>query len=652
MIQSAMASHESDCSDAAVPDYTHRYHPYFTTNGLFRFVCHADDGKNLKYQCMLCFPKQRIISASRVSSSNLRTHLFRVHNFDLKALEEETKLWKRQTPKRARSSDSQFYRVIATDSVASGVPQTTLETLVTTMLADCLLPFSFAENESFKRLIHHLQPAAQLPVPSQIQINIESSFDIMKASIIAALGPVERVCITADLWSSGRRCYLGLTAHWLNGVDLNRQCAAIACRRLPGTPTCDSVSSLLNEVFREFRLEGKVAKIVTDNWEDSCCVNANASQGGVFADTPDINPDLDVTPIDLASILDIGTDKLKGDLPSHTRCMANLLNQIAQNASLTSVQGECGRMHRSVLSKAKSLWEKRGIGEAMLNVDLVEPKPGGWSSTYNALKVLTRLARDDLALLNAMCRDTQVPNFSEAEVAFITEYCRVLQPVAMALELLKSEAGCSVGYVVPTVRQLLETFGKLRNGDEAPSKPVQVCRPLVEALQQGVNEKFNAVINSEEYLTAAMLVPRFKLLWANPDEKQRLRESLKSSLRDEVPMTSHATELDSSHIHSSDFADDEQPEQAFFSFEAKRRKVSKPDPLSWYVDNYLESDCNTLMVYQGAQVLKPLFLRYNTALASAAHRTSTFHAPKTYETSDKHFEMQLMLRYNNRCSNF
>lgn len=62
-----------------------------------------------------------------------------------------------------------------------------------------------------------------------------------------------------------RRCYLAATVSWLEPVSLKRNSAVLICQRMTGRVTYDKIADLLLEVFKEYALQGKVTKVVTDN---------------------------------------------------------------------------------------------------------------------------------------------------------------------------------------------------------------------------------------------------------------------------------------------------------------------------------------------------------------------------------------------------
>ncbi|KYN12206.1 hypothetical protein ALC57_15629 [Trachymyrmex cornetzi] len=77
---------------------------------------------------------------------------------------------------------------------------------------------------------------------------------------------VDFVCTTADVWSSSKRSYLGMTIYWINSDTLKREGAAIACRRFKGAHTYDKVTEIINKVHSEFELNlNKIMNTIADN---------------------------------------------------------------------------------------------------------------------------------------------------------------------------------------------------------------------------------------------------------------------------------------------------------------------------------------------------------------------------------------------------
>ncbi|KYN30235.1 hypothetical protein ALC57_00303 [Trachymyrmex cornetzi] len=52
--------------------------------------------------------------------------------------------------------------------------------------------------------------------------------------------------------------YLGMTVHWINPETLERESAALACRRIKGKHTYDVLAQAINSVFLEYHIQNKV----------------------------------------------------------------------------------------------------------------------------------------------------------------------------------------------------------------------------------------------------------------------------------------------------------------------------------------------------------------------------------------------------------
>ena len=65
----------------------------------------------------------------------------------------------------------------------------------------------------------------------------------MVKKIKGALGEVDSVSTTADVWTANHRSYLGMTVHWIDRDTLKRCKAAIACVRIIGCHTYDVIAA-------------------------------------------------------------------------------------------------------------------------------------------------------------------------------------------------------------------------------------------------------------------------------------------------------------------------------------------------------------------------------------------------------------------------
>jgi hypothetical protein len=72
-----------------------------------------------------------------------------------------------------------------------------------------------------------------------------------------AIEKATHVSTTADMWSSRRRSFLGMTVHWIES-DLQRRSACLAVRRAIGSHTHNVFAAAIEIVHKEFGIISKV----------------------------------------------------------------------------------------------------------------------------------------------------------------------------------------------------------------------------------------------------------------------------------------------------------------------------------------------------------------------------------------------------------
>lgn len=97
---------------------------------------------------------------------------------------------------------------------------------------------------------------------------------------------------------------------------------------------------------------------------------------------------------------------------------------------------------------------------------------------------------------------------SPAELAFLREYCTTMKPLVKASNILQSECTSFMGWLLPVIQQLLSKLSRL----ETTSK---TCKPLIRALQNGLQKRFGPMMEDPELAAAAVLLPKFKTTWTD-----------------------------------------------------------------------------------------------------------------------------------------
>ncbi len=148
-------------------------------------------------------------------------------------------------------------------------------------------------------------------------------------------------------------------------------------------------------------------------------------------------------------------------LPPHHRCASHTLNLI----STTDVEKQLlaspdtKAIYRSGIAKCTALWNKASrstvaseLVEDVSPKKLVVPTSTRWNSFYEAVSRITEISISDL---NGLCIKLGIKGLTDKEYQFLKEYCVVMKPLTLALDILQGEEHCFYGTLLPTLEILM-----------------------------------------------------------------------------------------------------------------------------------------------------------------------------------------------------
>ncbi|KAJ8045972.1 Zinc finger BED domain-containing protein 4 [Holothuria leucospilota] len=636
----------------------------------FQFKRQEDDKQ--KFQCKLCLPVVKLISASSSSPSNLTTHIkvspsqtlgfdltdavkvslcgmvfcFRVHPGQVESLNKDLKNCKRQktSPISEKPLTQQDIRQFQKKSAS--VPQATVDRLVVDFIINDLQPFSLVEKPSFQNLIKGLQPERSVIGRKSVMRTIEENYQKMKTALINKMSNVTYVCTTADAWTARNRSYLGVTCHWIDAETLQRHSAAIACRRLKGSHTYKLLASTLEDIHKEFKIQNKVERTVTDNGSNFCKAFRLFGGQHVDIDTDSSEDDIPMDFTEVASFLDQAEEsEVMYHLPHHHRCACHTLNLIAsKDVEAAESDKTFKAVSRAAFGKCQAIFNKQSRSslasdtvKEKLGRLLVVPNSTRWNSVYQALECITSLEEKQEGIFDALCDTLEMPSFRQTEMTFIKEFCEVMKPVCQALDILQGEKTASLGFLLPTITCLRE---KLH--DKKISGNLRYCVSLVDALLAGISKRFGRLFQDNDYILASILHPRFKLSWIKCTEDKQKAVTLFKEL---VTSSQSEGSSDESEHRSSEEDNDE---KGFFDSLATVGKTTSINE----ADRFIAQEPTSTASMLDQRFLKPLFIKYNTALPASAAVERLFSiggqifVPNRANISDANFERQLLLKVN------
>ncbi|RXN19408.1 Tol2 transposase [Labeo rohita] len=241
--------------------------------------------------------------------------------------------------------------------------------------------------------------------------------------------------------------------------------------------------------------------------------------------------------------------------------------------------------------------------------------------------------------LQETCEKLLVTRFKAAELTFIQEYVQVMAPLAKALDILQSEKMAYAGVLVPTISILLDKMEHMKH-----EVNIHHCNPLIDALINGVKQRFGYIFQDARLLIASAAHPMFRLAYI-PNGK---KADVVSNLKAELSLLQTRYPDDHMHTDGKNPTDDDDDVTGYFP---SLRTKTVPNE----VDSYLQStETNLVNAFQNLPMMKKIFLKYNTGVPASAACELLFSVgkdifrPKRNRLSDANFEKLLLCRVNNQ----
>uniref|UniRef100_A0A8C5BHX1 BED-type domain-containing protein n=1 Tax=Gadus morhua TaxID=8049 RepID=A0A8C5BHX1_GADMO len=577
------------------------------------------DKKNIVVKCNLCVGG-KLLSTAKNSTSNLKKHLSSKHP--------STKLVGRpaegmEDSGGALAAKQQRLSFSASSAVAKTVSASEIHKLVAGYVVEEMLPISTVESPSFRRIINKIPTTSKtggaMPDRKTFANYLDKCYGDMEKELREQFDSLEYISTTADLRTANNKSFMGMTAHWIQPSTLKRGKAAIACRRVRGRHTYDVIAGEIEQIHMSYGLGGKVTATVTDNGSNFVKAFQVFHKTASDSEEEDEDRSDSVTFEDLNNVLS-GSDGDANDmisLPPHHRCASHTLNLISTDIEKwLSSNSDTRAVYRSATAKCSALWTKASRSavasetvEKFSRRKLLVPTSTRWNSFYEALCRITDITITDL---QSLCTQLGMRCITDKEYHFVKEYCIVVKPLAMALDILQGEDNCFYGTTLPTLEALMTKTLDLK---------ANLSR-MTSGLPDAIKTRFASTLDSKEALLAAVTIPKFKLRWLRDDEAKK--DAAKCMLAAECHAQGHPLpeELPPAPVSGGE------DESNFFSFtDDKEDSNSVETEIADYLKSGVEID--TLNKFP---TIKALFLRFNTPTPSSANRLS-----------DKRFEHLLLL---------
>lgn len=149
----------------------------------------------------------------------------------------------------------------------SATKAASLATATATWIAKSCRPIAICEDEGFINLMRAATGNMMYSPPSRttIQRRVDTMFNDCKSGIQKDLKETAHVALTCDYWSSvSNVSFLGMTVHYVDN-NFNLISKALAVDESTERHTTENVRAEIESVIQDFKLDGKVVAVVTDN---------------------------------------------------------------------------------------------------------------------------------------------------------------------------------------------------------------------------------------------------------------------------------------------------------------------------------------------------------------------------------------------------
>uniref|UniRef100_A0A8C6UZ75 Transposase n=1 Tax=Neogobius melanostomus TaxID=47308 RepID=A0A8C6UZ75_9GOBI len=446
-------------------------------------------GKNVSVRCTLC-PGEKLLSAAVNSNANLAKHLKGKHA-NMKLVAQLPGGNDGPSPKQQKL---QFHH--------HQVSKQELDKLVASFVVEEMLPINTVESPTFRKILSKIPiTGGRRPWTDRKTFTgyLDECYLKMESELKKTFESVPYVSTTADIWSCHNR-------------------TAIACKRIKGRHTFDVIGFEMEQIHSAFSLSHRITATVTDNGSNFVKAFKMFASTEPYEEEED---EQDVVFTDMEELL--GTTEGQFSLPPHFRCASHTLNLISCNDidKWLSSNSDSKCVYRSATAKCAALWTKAScstvaaeIVDEICGKKLIVPTSTRWNSFHDAL---SRISDNSVIDLNRLCARLDIRAPTEREYLFLKEYCSVLKPLTVALDILQGEDNNSYyGFLLPTLETLMS-------------------RTL--ALSDGLSRMTAYVLYTifKEALLAALTLPKFKVRWIGAAERREAARALLIAERRTLP---------------------------------------------------------------------------------------------------------------------
>lgn len=619
--------------------------PYILDGEFFEPLTVDEIADRVTARCQTC---HKIINGSGRSTGNWRSHINRLHpelidRVNLKSINRKTSnltspgatIAAKGTSTNPLAPTLLHFKAIDTNAV------------VKEYIINEMIPAETIDSPHFitmlTTLTRGLVNRSMLINGQRLQQQLDQDFIQVKERLINMLAKLKNYCLTVDTWKYQRDKYLGLTVHAIEPSAYERLSYMLVYRKFNETNPFETICD-------DFGLQtDKLTSIITNNF-----TNLPKNNEFEFQNYPiHFEKTLYSASHILQQILDIPLDCI---LDAYTKeTTTTLANEQFK------VPGKCFKKLINFWDLLKETESEMKIKKFLnstttstnnnnTNINIISPKENTGLNLYNAIKFLLNIEE---AKFSELFEHLNLLELKMPEIEFLKEYIQIYEIFNSANDVLDNDKNNFLGVILPTF-VILEYKLKCHKS--------KYCEPLINLIQTNMKLKFPyldfSLESSKKFILASISYPKFKLWWI-PSENQEYCQKL--FIQECKEMYIQEQHLITVEDDQSSVADDE-----FFRILSdmnNKKQIGNNSKNNNPKDNllnlhysqalsYFEDNRKLLDMLDNYNIIKKVFIKYNTCLATSRNvqkifcKNNRILTPIQSGIDENLFENMLFLRSN------
>lgn len=415
---------------------------------------------------------------------------------------------------------------ITTGRVCGSDRKKTIDNLVSKVITENNLPFTFVESESFRELLKYTEPNYKPMCGETVKAIVKERAFSLKSTIKKELGNCKYLSLTTDCWTSlNNESFMAITCNYID-QNWTIKSPVLETKFLAERHFADYLADQLKESIREWDIENRVVAIVHDS-----ASNIRSIANIINDQYIDVPCSAHILQICINNAM--GTSKTTNHLISKTINAANRL---------------ISHFHHSTLATNELLKRQQSMNAETDNYKLIQSVKTRWNSVCDMFERLLSLRWPVIAVLGdrnvTKLSDAKTLDLTNSQWTLIEELLPTLKKLKAASNILCGENYVSLSTVWPVTKTLINVHLHISEDSENESD-LNITKQFKRDLSQQISEKFklNDNENVNIYIIASFLDPRYKDLdFISEELRIKVYESVTNML--DVGSSSDIIEVD------------------------------------------------------------------------------------------------------------